>query len=64
MKLIVYIADRKDKHREIKEEIDRRKGGTQRAFFCGYKESHQITPSAQSGAEGSVRLLLTKNFNR
>ena len=26
-----------------------------------YRENHRITPSAQGGAEGSVRLLLTKN---
>ena len=30
------------------------------AFFCGHKENHQITPTDQGGAEGSVRLLLTK----
>ena len=30
-------------------------------FFCGHEVSHQITPSALGGAEGSVRLLLTKN---
>ena len=30
-------------------------------FFLEYRENHQITPSAQVGTEGSVRLLLTKN---
>ena len=30
------------------------------SFFL-YRENHQITPFAQSGAAGSVRLLLTKN---
>ena len=29
--------------------------------FFGYKEKHQITPAAQGGAAGSVRILLTKN---
>ena len=30
-------------------------------FFCGHEENRQITPSAQGGAEGSDRLLLTEN---
>ena len=30
-------------------------------FFFGYRENDQITPPAQGGAEGSVRLLLNKN---
>ena len=30
-------------------------------FFFGYTESYEITPAAQGGAAGSVRLLLTKN---
>ena len=30
-------------------------------FSFGIWENQQITPPAQSGAEGSVRLLLTKN---